>query len=112
MPGELVIRADMNKTCIKCGKPGATQKGICLACFGKGIAEKGRRTMAAVKTVFLLGDVHPKVKIDGEGVAHHMLSIRLDRSAYAEADAHALVDMLGERVVVTIAREQDKLPGT
>ena len=34
------IRIDMDRRCDRCGEPGATQAGICLACVAKAI---GRR---------------------------------------------------------------------
>lgn len=33
----LEIKIDLDKKCKRCGKPGPTESGICLACINKGI---------------------------------------------------------------------------
>lgn len=107
----VIIEIDMNKKCSQCGEPGATQNGLCMECVGKAMV-KGWQAMAVVQTVFQLGDVHPKAKVNEEGEIERTLTLKLTQADYSEEDIHALVDMLGERVLVSIAVEQPKIPGT
>ena len=67
--------------------------------------------MAKVASVFLLADVHPKAKVTEDGI-ERTLVIKLQQADYDDDDVHTLVDMLGERVAVTIALEQGAIPGT
>jgi hypothetical protein len=47
MPRKFEINIDMNKRCVGCGRPGATDNGYCLKCIadmigGKKPARKGK----------------------------------------------------------------------
>jgi hypothetical protein len=68
--------------------------------------------MGVVQTVFHLGDVHPKAKVNKDGEIERSLEIKLKQADPTDENVHDLVDMLGERVLVSIAVEQGKIPGT
>jgi Lar family restriction alleviation protein len=56
--------------------------------------------------------VQLKAKVNKDGEIERTLEIKLKQADYDEDDAHNLVDMLGQRVTVSIALEQERIPGT
>lgn len=42
----LTINVDLNKKCVECGKGGAVDSGICLACTSKALSGKAMKSPA------------------------------------------------------------------